>query len=49
MVSILAKKTIIFIGVFVVISAAYLLIPIISNSTDDDELSVIDNSAIVSI
>ena len=49
MVSILAKKTIIFTGVFVVISAAYLLLPIISNSTDDDELSVIDNSAIVSI
>ena len=49
MVSILGKKTIIFTGVFVVISAAYLLLPIISNSTDDDELSVIDNSAIVSI
>ena len=32
-----------------VISAAYLLIPIISNSTDYDEVSVIDNSAIVSI
>ena len=49
MVSVLGKKTLIFTGVFVVISAAYLLIPIISNSTDDDELSVIDNSAIVSI
>ena len=49
MVSILGKKTIIFTGVFVVISAAYLLLPIISNSTDDDERSVIDNSAIVSI
>lgn len=49
MVSILGKKTIIFTGVFVVISAAYLLIPIISNSTDDDEVSIIDNSAIVSI
>lgn len=49
MVSILGKKTIIFTGVFVVISAAYLLLPIISNSTDDDEVSIIDNSAIVSI
>lgn len=49
MVNILGKKTLIFTGVFVVISAAYLLIPIISNSTDDDEVSVIDNSAIVSI
>lgn len=49
MVSVLGKKTLIFTGVFVVISAAYLLLPIISNSTDDDELSVIDNSAIVSI
>tara|TARA_E500000331_G_C17128744_1_gene657201 strand:+ start:64 stop:513 length:450 start_codon:yes stop_codon:yes gene_type:complete len=49
MVSVLGKKTLIFTGVFVVISAAYLLIPIISNSTDDDEVSIIDNSAIVSI
>jgi len=49
MVSILGKKTLIFTGVFVVISAAYLLIPIISNSTDGDEISIIDNSAIVSI
>jgi hypothetical protein len=49
MVSILGKKTLIFAGVFVVISAAYLLIPIISNSTDGDEISIIDNSAIVSI
>ena len=49
MVNILGKKTLIFTGVFVVISAAYLLIPIISNSADDDEVSVIDNSAIVSI
>lgn len=49
MVNILGKKTLIFTGVFVVISAAYLLIPIISNSTDGDEISIIDNSAIVSI
>lgn len=49
MVSIFGKKTLIFTGVFVVISAAYLLIPIISNSTDGDEISIIDNSAIVSI
>ena len=49
MVNILGKRTLIFTGVFVVISAAYLLIPIISNSTDYDEVSVIDNSAIVSI
>lgn len=49
MVSVLGKKTLIFTGVFVVISAAYLLLPIISNSTDDDEVSIIDNSAIVSI
>ena len=49
MVSILGKKTLIFAGVFVVISAAYLLIPIISNSTDGDEISIIDISAIVSI
>jgi len=49
MVSILGKKTLIFTGVFVVISAAYLLIPIISNSTDGDEISISDNSAIVSI
>lgn len=49
MVSILGKKTLIFTGVFVVISAAYLLIPIISISTDGDEISIIDNSAIVSI
>ena len=49
MVSVLGKKTLIFTGVFVGISAAYLLIPIISNSTDDDEVSIIDNSAIVSI
>jgi cytochrome c553 len=49
MVSILGKKTLIFTGLFVVISAAYLLIPIISNSTDGDEISIIDNSAIVSI
>ena len=49
MVSILGKKTLIFTGVFLVISAAYLLIPIISNSTDGDEISIIDNSAIVSI
>jgi len=49
MVNILGKKTLIFTGVFVVISAAYLLIPIISNSTDYDEVSIIDNSAIVSI
>ena len=49
MVSILGKKTLIFTGVFVVISAAYLLISIISNSTDGDEISIIDNSAIVSI
>ena len=49
MVSVLGKKTLIFTGVFVVISADYLLIPIISNSTDDDEVSIIDNSAIVSI
>ena len=49
MVSILGKKTLIFTGVFVIISAAYLLIPIISNSTDGDEISISDNSAIVSI
>ena len=49
MVNILGKRTLIFTGVFVVISAAYLLIPIISNSTDYDEVSIIDNSAIVSI
>ena len=49
MVNILGKKTLILTGVFVVISAAYLLIPIISNSTDGDEISIIDNSAIVSI
>ena len=49
MVNILGKRTLIFTGVFVVISAAYLLIPIISNSTDGDEISIIDNSAIVSI
>ena len=49
MVSILGKKTLILTGVFVVFSAAYLLIPIISNSTDGDEISIIDNSAIVSI
>ena len=49
MVSIFGKKTLIFTGVFVVISAAYLLIPFISNSTDGDEISIIDNSAIVSI
>ena len=49
MVNILGKKTLIFTGVFVVISAAYLLIPIISNSTDGDEISISDNSAIVSI